>query len=76
MSDTAWTKERHYELDCLATLLRTVASLNKSTDFIGNVRLCIDIADQLTRNDHVTPRASFTRFLHELSTKPVNSAEG
>ena len=63
----AWTEERVKQFETLERLLGAVSELNHSTDFIGNVEECIELADQLL--GFGLTRLSFTSFLEDQIIK-------
>ena len=58
-----WTQDRLDELETLRTLLNAVGAINKGSHCLERIQLCIDLADQLSENDFLTPRKSFLSFL-------------
>jgi hypothetical protein len=59
----AWTDARCEQFKNLESLLNAVSMLNHSTNFIGNVQRCIELADHLRKWDMDLPSPSFIDFL-------------
>ena len=61
----AWTDERCEQFKKLDRLLSAVSMLNHSTNFIGHVQECIDLADELRRWDLDGLLVGFVDFLRD-----------
>jgi hypothetical protein len=64
-----WTGERCEQLVTLIRLLNSVSLLNHSTNFIGNVQRCIELADELRSWKMDAPSAGFLDFLRDQAIK-------
>ena len=71
----AWTEERVKQFETLERLLGAVSELNHSTDFIGNVKECIELADQLLERDFDSSPPNFTSFLEDQIIKDRSPEE-
>jgi hypothetical protein len=61
----AWTDARVEQFETLRTLLNSVGMLNSGSNFLGNARSCIDLANKLRVWSDDWGTASFISFLHE-----------
>lgn len=59
---TDWTIERCGQLSKLGELVTTARMLNHSTNIVGNIERCEELATELSRFD-----GSFMRFLNDVA---------
>lgn len=62
---SAWPIDRLQELAKLERLLNEASRLNNSTNFVGNVQVVIELANELQKWSLNTGRKSFFQFLVE-----------
>ena len=68
-----WSEERRKQVEQLENLLRTVELLDYGTGFLGKVKKCIQIAEDLSRSTLL--KASFLHFIIEEATKEEATKE-